>query len=196
MLSYLLHAIQMIRRILPLNACHDSFRKDTTVSKVLVAGYQKFMEGNLWGLTNSGQAFVELMNRYGIDGLVIAAHSRGAMTVGNALEALAANSENAGMLSGTTLSFYGPAYSAQQAAGLLEQLSGGRNSVVMLESHESDFVGSLIGRNPATWNQIPVGSSMFQEWIRMFGNAPTVHSCYGIGQRDEIGRASCRERVS
>jgi filamentous hemagglutinin len=75
----------------------------------------------------------------------------------------------------------GPAYSAQRAATLLEGLSNGNRSVVSLQNHADDFVGVLIGNNPATYDQRPADSSRLKEWRRIFGDAPTVHSCYGTG---------------
>jgi len=44
-----------------------------------------------------------------------------------------------------------------------------------------DFVGRLIGGNPATYGNRPTGSNMIKEWLNMFGAAPTVHGCYGGG---------------
>ncbi len=160
---------------------------NNVLSELLVAGYQKFMEGDAWGLTNSSQEFVNLMNEYGNDGLALYGHSRGAMTIINAMEVLANEPAGNVVLGNTSVSLFGPAYNAQEAAGLLNRLSGGRNSVVQLENHAADFVGSLIGANPPTWDQIPPGSSKAQEWIRMLGDAPTVHSCYGNGGMNSMG---------
>lgn len=63
-------------------------------------------------------------------------------------------------------------------------LSGGNRSVVLLQNHGDDFVGGLIGNNPATYDQRPKESSRLKEWYRVFGDAPTVHSCYGTGAVD------------
>lgn len=155
---------------------------NNALSELLVAGYQKFMEGSAWGLTNSTQEFVNLMNAYGNSGLALYGHSRGAMTIGNAMEALAEEPASSGVLSNTSVSFFGPAYNAQEAAGLLNHLSGGKNSVVQLENHAADFVGSLIGANPPTWDQIPPGRAKAQEWMDIVRKDVTTHSCYGRGK--------------
>ncbi|EJF91611.1 hypothetical protein ME9_01721, partial [Bartonella taylorii 8TBB] len=49
---------------------------DSAISELLVAGYQKFMENNFWGLTNSTQEAKDIMSRYGNTGLHFDAHSR------------------------------------------------------------------------------------------------------------------------
>lgn len=77
--------------------------------------------------------------------------------------------------------FLGPAYSAEKAATLLYGLSGGTQTSVQLQNHADDFVGTIIGGNPATNDQRPEGSSRALEWLRILGEAPTVHSCYGTG---------------
>lgn len=111
----------------------------------MVAGYQKFLENDFWGLANSTQEVKNLMDRYGSTGLLLDAHSRGAMTVGNALESL--SKSGAGYLTSIDINFYGPAYSAEKAAGLLYQLSGGAKDYVSLQNHADDFVGSIIGES-------------------------------------------------
>ncbi|MDX1253530.1 MAG: hypothetical protein IDH49_15020 [Gammaproteobacteria bacterium] len=134
-----------------------------------------------------------MMLQYGQSDLQLDGHSRGSMTIGNAMESLT-NSPNAqGSLSGTTVNFFGPAYNAQQADGLLsnlqnrsampeEQQSG---TVLQYMNHVADPVGGLIGGNPPTGGTIPAGSSEFQEWVRAVTmQKDTSHNCYGdIGKR-------------
>ncbi|WP_345117184.1 hemagglutinin repeat-containing protein, partial [Bartonella jaculi] len=50
-----------------------------------IAYYQKFWEGNTWGLSNSTKKFQDFMYRYGNDGAIVNAHSRGSLTVGNGM---------------------------------------------------------------------------------------------------------------
>lgn len=149
-------------------------------SELLVAGYQKFLEGNIGDLANATQEMKHIFATYGAEGLNAVAHSRGAITIGNAMEALA--SEGAiGTLTNTDIMFVGPAYSAQEAANLLDHISDSHNSNVQLQNHADDFVGTIIGGNPATYDQRPSDSSLLNEWIKILGDAPTVHSCYGTG---------------
>lgn len=56
---------------------------NNTVSELLVAGYQKFLEGNTMGLTNATQQNVDLWSQTG-GNVTLDGHSRGGMTVGNA----------------------------------------------------------------------------------------------------------------
>ena len=154
---------------------------NNSVSELMVASYQRFLEGRIGDLANATQEMKDLMTQYGADGLSVVAHSRGAMTVGNAMEALAGQAGSAYVLHNTEIKFVGPAYSAQDAANMLDAMSNGNHSVVVLQNHADDFVGRLIGDSPATFAKRPEDSNMLNEWIRMFGAAPTVHSCYGTG---------------
>ncbi|WP_171962503.1 two-partner secretion domain-containing protein [Bordetella trematum] len=168
---------------------------DSMVGELMVAGYQKFLENDFWGLTNSAQEVKDLMKRYGVDGLILDAHSRGSMTVGNALESMSQGGGQ-GSLTNTDINFYGPAYSAQKAAELLYQLSGSAKDHVALQNHADDFVGSILGGNPATHSQRPSDSNKVKEWIRMFSNPDTVHSCYGAAGKactDRYGEARTTE---
>lgn len=150
-------------------------------SELLVAGYQTFLEGSMGDLANATQEMKRILAAYGAKGLNVVGHSRGAMTIGNAMESLASEEGSVGVLANTDVKFVGPAYSAQDAANLLNQLSNGNRSSVQLQNHADDFVGSIIGGNPATYDQRLENSSLMAEWLRMFGDAPTVHSCYGTG---------------
>ena len=82
------------------------------ISELLVAGYQKFLEGSTLGLTNATQQNVDLWNQTG-GSITLDGHSRGGMTVGNALTAV----QEQGRTGGTTnVNLYGSAYNAQDAA--------------------------------------------------------------------------------
>ena len=156
-------------------------KADNAISELLVAGYQKFLEGSVGDLTNATQEMKSLMEQYGTEGLNLVGHSLGAMTIGNAMESLANEQGARGVLSNTDIKFVGPAYNAQEAANLLDTLSNGNRSSVLLQNHADDFVGSLLGNNPATYDQRPADSNKLYEWYRIFGDAPTVHSCGGTG---------------
>ena len=128
------------------------------------------------GATVLRQSF---MAAYGAEGLNLTGHSRGAMTIGNAMKSLAKDSGSSGVLTNTRLKFVGPAYNAQEAANLLGWLSNGTSTVITLQNHADDFVGNIVGWNLATYDQRPGDSNHVKEWFRIFGDAPTVHSCYG-----------------
>ncbi|WP_245256479.1 hemagglutinin repeat-containing protein [Bartonella tamiae] len=160
-------------------------KADNSVSELMIAGYQKNLENNFWGLTNSAQEVVDLMKQYGQNGLDIYGHSRGTMTVGNALSSLKNSGVN-NALGNTNIHFFGPAYNAQQAANSLYDLSGGQQNGVYLQNNKYDYVGSVIGGNPASNNKIPSTSNKFQEWFNMtFGKKGySTHSCYGNASDD------------
>lgn len=146
----------------------------------MIAGYQNALENNFWGLTNSTQEVVGLMNQYGQSGLDLYGHSRGGMTIGNA-ETSIITSGGKNVLGNTSIYFFGPAYNAQKSANQLYVLSGGKQNSVTLENYKDDFVGSWIGGNPASNTRIPNGSNWIKEGINMLGGKETVHSCYGDG---------------
>jgi filamentous hemagglutinin len=61
------------------------------ISEFLVSGYQETLEP-VMGLSNASQLNLELISQHGADGLVLDGHSRGALTVSNAMSAaLSAN---------------------------------------------------------------------------------------------------------
>jgi filamentous hemagglutinin len=161
---------------------------DNIVSELLVAGYQKYLEGDILGLTNATQEIKEEMNQYGQTGLELDGHSRGSMTIGNALESKIKEDNAQGSLSDTTITFFGPAYNAKKADDLLSVLQNRTamdsatqaSEVLKLQNHIADPIGVLIGGNPATGGSIPEGSSMLQEMLRAAtGQDVTSHNCYG-----------------
>ena len=160
---------------------------ENPLSELLVAGYQKYIENDVMGLTNATQVVTNAMLQYGQSGLQLDGHSRGAMTIGNAMEALAGISGPQGLLSGTTVSFFGPAYNAAAADTLLAGLqnrdvAANPNAMILTyQNHIADPVGRWIGWNPATGGTIPEGSSWFEEVRRALGGTNTSHSCYGVG---------------
>ena len=114
-------------------------------------------------------------------------HSRGAMTIGNAMTSLERLPDATGSLYNTDIKIVGPAYNAQTMANQLDRLSEGFAQGVNLQNHADGFVGTLIGGNPATYDQRPNDSSKIKETVKIFGDAPTVHSCYGTGAVDRDG---------
>lgn len=157
-------------------------------SELLVAGYQHFMENDFWGLTNATEETKWVMLYYGQNGLHFDGHSRGAMTVGNAMESIAKIPGAEGSLSGTTISFFGPAYNVAKADQLLsflqdrntiEDPAQRQNMVLVFQNHIADPVGWFIGGNPSTGGTIPEGSSALQEMLRALGGENTSHNCYG-----------------
>jgi filamentous hemagglutinin len=166
---------------------------ENAVSELLIAGYQKFLENDYFGLSNSTQATKDMMNQYGQGNLHLDGHSRGAMTIGNALESVQNQPNAQGTLGGTTINFYGAAYNAEKADNILSDLQNRdavtdvsklNGMVIQTETHQADPVGRIIGGNPATGGTIPEGSSTAKEAVTVLGGENTVHNCYGAGGED------------
>ncbi|QDL36365.1 hemagglutinin repeat-containing protein [Rhodoferax sediminis] len=170
---------------------------NNAVSELMVAGYQKFLENDFWGLSNSTSQVKDAMHQYGQTGLQLDGHSRGAMTLGNGLESQAASPNAQGSLSQTTVNFFGPAYNGQQADNLLSTLQDRANLpaaqqpslVLQFQNHAADPVGRWVGSNPPTGGTISEGSSQIKEALRaVTGQSTTVHNCYGQSQDPNCGK--------
>lgn len=174
------------------------------VSELFVAGYQKFLEGDMLGLTNATQEVKGIVNQYGATGLQMDGHSRGTMTVDNAYSSLL-NDGDAGAYPNLRTNMAGPAANVNNADAKLAQLQG-RDAIlvtapmspegsiyrptteqeksdmsIQYQNHKSDFVGNIIGGNEPTGGNNSAGASKTDEWKNMFGGPATVHSCYGSG---------------
>lgn len=174
----------------------DGLGIDGLVAELMVAGYQKFLENDFWGLANATAEVRNLMVQYGSTGLDLSGHSRGSMTIGNAMESLTRSGNGQDSLSDTLIRFFGPAYNAEKAAGMLYELSGGRQDTVYLQNHKDDFVGVVLGENPASFDAVPEGSNKLKEWVNILKDSPTVHSCYGNASKacgDAYGQAKTIE---
>jgi filamentous hemagglutinin len=160
------------------------------VSELLVAGYQKFLEGGTLGLTNATQQNVDLWNQTG-GSVTLDGHSRGGMTVGNALNAV---NEQGGKGGATNVNLFGSAYNAQDAANTVNQITNGQGQVTS-QVHKDDFVGTALGGNAATGGATPTGSSTLQEWIKMLGGNSTVHNNYGKGKEVPDGQGGRKNGI-
>ena len=166
------------------------------LSELLVAGYEKMFEtsfGNLLGMDNSSLQAMNMMKQYGKDDLYLGSHSRGTLTLSNALKALNTEDNRAKkLLSGTTIKMVGPAADVTRADGYLSQLQTGKERTtsdgsIRIENHASDPVGSmpiLLGGNPATTSENNLNKSWLQRIADIFSNErSSVHNCHGLGQR-------------
>ncbi|QTO01574.1 hemagglutinin repeat-containing protein [Aggregatibacter sp. 2125159857] len=169
------------------------------LSELLVAGYEKMFEGsfgNLLGMDNSSLQAMNIMKQYGKDDLYLGSHSRGTLTLSNALKALNTEDNLAKkLLSGTTIKMVGPAADVTRADGYLSQLQTGKERTtsdgsIRIENHASDPVGSmpiLLGGNPATTSENNLNKSWLQRTADMFSDERlSVHNCHGLGQRQCI----------
>ena len=165
------------------------------LSELLVAGYEKMFEtsfGNLLGMDNSSLQAMNMMKQYGKDDLYLGSHSRGTLTVSNALKALnTEDNREKKLLSNTTVKMVGPAADVTRADGYLSQLQTGKertasNGSIRIENHASDPVGSmpiLLGGNSATTSENNLNKGWIARISDIFGDNSSVHNCYGLGQR-------------
>ncbi|WP_375702439.1 hypothetical protein [Bartonella sp. AA89HNZF] len=151
---------------------------DSFLVELFIAGYQYALEGKLGILTNSTKKYQNLLYSLGNIGLHTDAHSRGSMTAGNGSHDLEKHGVH-GIAKKTTINFFGPAYNTQNMADTLYILSDGKQDYVNLENHKNDFVGTKIGKNPYTFEQIPPGSGPWKDAGQIFKGYPSVHACYG-----------------
>ncbi|WP_375705879.1 hemagglutinin repeat-containing protein, partial [Bartonella sp. AA2SXKL] len=151
---------------------------DSAISELLVAGYQKFMENNFWGLTNSTQEAKDLMYSYGLTGLELYGHSRGTMTLGNMLNSFKQEGVH-GIADNTNINFYGPAFNVLVASGLLGYVSDGKQTTIGFDGNRYDFVSRIIGGNGYTYGTLPAGSNVWTEWLRVATNPISSHTCLG-----------------
>ncbi|WP_245942683.1 hypothetical protein [Phocoenobacter uteri] len=130
------------------------------------------------------------MKQYGQKDLFIGSHSRGTMTVGNALRELNTeeNREKA-LLSKTDIKMVGPAENVSQVDKILNQLQGlgdertNKEHSIRIESHEGDMVGGFpIGNNPSTTNTNTHKKGNISMILDIFGDKSSSHNCYGLGQ--------------
>ena len=169
------------------------------LSELLVAGYEKMFEtsfGNLLGMDNSSLQAMNIMKQYGKDDLYLGSHSRGTLTLSNALKALnTEDNRDKKLLSGTTIKMVGPAADVTRADGYLSQLQTGKERTasdgsIRIENHASDPVGSmpiLLGGNPATTSENNLNKSWLQRIADIFSHErSSVHNCHGLGQRQCI----------
>lgn len=156
----------------------------------MIAGYQKYLESDLLGLANATQETKSVMQHYGADGLHLDGHSRGSLTVTNAMDSIE-NSPNAqGSLSQTTINFFGPAQNVANADETLSYLQNRdaidnidvKNSMVInYQAHMADPVSSVAGMNKPTGGSIPSDSLMIREMARAAtGQENTSHNLYFI----------------
>ncbi|EJF85929.1 hypothetical protein, partial [Candidatus Bartonella washoeensis] len=115
---------------------------------------------------------------YGNTGLELYGHSRGGMTLGNMLYSFKQKGVH-GIADNTNINFYGSAFNALVASAFLTYVSDGKQTTVGLENHKYDFVGGVIGGNPATFSKVPAGSNWWKETWKIFTTYPSVHACYG-----------------
>ncbi|MBQ9259414.1 MAG: hemagglutinin repeat-containing protein, partial [Neisseriaceae bacterium] len=166
---------------------------NSKLGELAVAGYQKFLEGNFGlSLGNSTVQAKNLLQTYGQDNLYVGSHSRGTLTVANALKSLDTeeNRKNK-ILSGTNMKMVGPAANVSNSDTRLSQLQGfgetrttedAKSRAIRFESHNGDLVSRIVGMNPATTDTNEKDKNILQQWKDIFGDYSSPHNCYGLGK--------------
>ncbi|OOF46642.1 hypothetical protein BKK51_01840 [Rodentibacter trehalosifermentans] len=174
---------------------------NNSFSELLIAGYEKMFEGafgNVLGMDNSALQAVDLMKRYGKEDLYLGSHSRGTLTLSNALTALnTKENQEKQLLSGTTIKMVGPAADVTRADNKLSLLQTGTirdetnaSDSIRIENNALDPVGSmpiLLGGNPATTSENNHNKGWLKRTLDMFSDKHlSVHNCHGLSQRQCI----------
>ncbi|WP_273784035.1 hypothetical protein [Bartonella sp. AU15XJBT] len=153
-----------------------------------IAFYQKFWEGDTWGLSNSTKKFQDFLSRYGNDGAIVSAHSRGTLTVLNGENNLKDDGIH-GIAKKTDIYLVGAAAHLQSIANRLDYLSDGEKNYVYVQGHILDPISTIIGFNFPTAYRVRFGPyDALHPLIlplREIGgairghNPSTTHKCYG-----------------
>ena len=163
-------------------------KADNFVSELLIAGYQKWFKSG----DNSVKQAEAIMKEYGSKGLFIGAHSRGTLTISNALQRLDSKSNAmSSILSDTKMKMVGPAADVTRADNILNRLQGlgetrqSNKGSILVENHKSDLVGRspVVGNNPYTTETNTHNKGWIQTIADIFGGDSSSHNCYGLGQQ-------------
>ncbi|MGC7561371.1 hypothetical protein ACPEEL_04905 [Pasteurella sp. PK-2025] len=164
-------------------------KANNIVSELLIAGYQK------WTVSadNSVKQAIDILKDKGNSqqGLYLGSHSRGTLTISNALQTLYPDKQNAGRLANTTLKMVGPAANVSKADNILNDLQGrgekrmSKEGSILIENNKYDPVGSwlMIGGNPYTTETKSANKGMFRVLADVFGDNSSSHNCHGLGQQ-------------
>ncbi len=133
------------------------------------------------------------MKQYGQKDLFIGSHSRGTMTVDNALKELNTKEHREkALLSKTDIKMVGPAANVEDADNRLNQLQGfgdkriisNRDRSIRIENHVGDIVGGFpVGNNPSTTDTNTQKNGYFKMIKDIFVGDTSPHNCYGLGQK-------------
>ncbi|TCP10706.1 hypothetical protein EV697_1191, partial [Bisgaardia hudsonensis] len=164
-------------------------KAESGLSELLIASYQK------WAVSddNSVRQAVDLMKQKGSspEGLYLGSHSRGTLTISNALQTLEKDPQNNGILSNTQLKMVGPAANVTRADRILTILQGkgevrtSKEGSIIIENNKHDPVGNwfFIGGNPATNDTNTKNKNLFKILRDVVGDNSSSHNCHGLGQQ-------------
>jgi filamentous hemagglutinin len=118
------------------------------VAEMVYAAWDKFFSPAL-GISNAVEANIDLVNTAREQGATveISGHSRGGITIENFSGQMRAAGVTQAPI--TNVQLNGSAGNAQTVQGNLDQITSGQGQVFQ-STHQNDFVGTVIGNNPAT----------------------------------------------
>ncbi|MDO4223973.1 MAG: hypothetical protein Q4D05_08110 [Acinetobacter sp.] len=175
--------------------------------KLMVAGYQKYLESDTLGLTNAAEQVKTLIQEHGTTGLQMDGHSRGTLTITNAYSSLL-NDGDAGAYPNLRTNMVGAAANIKRADAKLATLQG-RNEIlthdpanpnistyrsttegekedmsIHYQGHAADPIHGMIGFNSSTGGTTKPNNvlGIIKEAGRsILGKETTAHNCYGVG---------------
>jgi filamentous hemagglutinin len=184
-------------------------KADGFMAELFVAFYQKYMEGDLLGLSTTTELIKDLLGQYGESGLVLNGHSRGSLTITNAMNSYL-KERGYGSAPGLQVNFFGAAQNVYNADQTLADLQG-RDSwapekqdeaslVNNYQANEHDPVSWLIGGNPSnggTNSQNATGVIGFfvniYENLKVLVGDNTSHNSYGDCGLNNNKQQVCRD---
>lgn len=159
------------------------------LSELMVAGYHKFLEGNVAGLSNSALGLEKLVNRYAREnqaGLYLGSHSRGTMVVYNLMRKLE-HENKAGEYPNLDVDMLGAAANLQKSDRRLSHLQGlernesNKNRSIGTEIAARDIVGTWVGRNRSTIDTNTQNRGWIRTIVDIFVGKSSSHNCTGVG---------------
>jgi len=177
------------------------------MAELYVAFYQKYMEGDLLGLSTTTELVKDLIGQYGTSGLVLNGHSRGSLTVTNAMQSFL-NDNGYGSATGLSVNMFGPAQNIYNADQVLADLQARdymtpeqQNKEYLInryQANEHDPVSWLIGGNPSTGGTNSKNATgvvgffvNIYENLKVLVGDNTAHNSYGDCSLNHISPSAC-----
>ncbi|UTO28998.1 hemagglutinin repeat-containing protein [Bartonella harrusi] len=153
-----------------------------------VAFYQKFWEGDTWGLSNSTKKFQNFVRQYGNKGAIVSAHSRGTLTVSNRVNNFKKHGVH-GVAKKTDFYLFGAAAHNQSIANTVDEISYGKKNYVYTQGHLLDPISTVVGYNWPTAYKVPnlyllPAIPTIEQGKALLGYDPSTHRCYGDASRE------------
>ena len=175
-------------------------QSNNVISENIIAAVQKSGLTPYVGLTNAEEQTANVLQQITQQGgsVVVDSHSRGTLTTTNAEQYLVnqggIKDENGNLIQPSIqMNNYGGAQNVQTGNQTLQQLTGNNNAKINSVVQQNDFIGTVVGGNPATSSytssgpdgnatevtSLPDGRSAIGNVYNVLKGTATPHNCYG-----------------